>query len=95
MKTLKLLMKLSCFMLLLSAGFCEEDEEVEYTCEDCIAAQDHLCNALLNANCSSSNVSNAIERVKDQCPNGTAKANTIISQCGLGDNLNCLGFSCQ
>ena len=96
MEILKKISMLLCFMLLLSAGFCEDDDEdIEYDCEECIEAQADLCNSLLNANCSSSNVTDAIERVNDNCPNGEQKSAAIIVACGLGDNLNCLGFSCQ
>ena len=95
METLKKISMLLCFLLLFTAGFCDDDEDMEFDCDECVDAQADLCNALLNANCSASNVTTAIERVDNNCPNGEAKSAAIIVACGLGDNLNCLGFSCE
>ncbi len=96
MKALKLIGKLMAIVLLTTAGFCDDDE-VEYTCEDCIAAQTELCSALGVANCSdSSGVNNAMEKVRKRCENGVTKASALKAACFFGElHSNCGGYSCN
>ena len=79
------------FFSLFTAGYCDDEEN----CDDCIDAQRHYCQALLDHGCSATSVSEANGRVLDNCTNGSAKAAAIRSNCQLGDNLGCGGFSCD
>lgn len=96
MKTLKLIGKLMAIILLTTAGFCD-DEEAEYTCEDCMAAQTELCNALAASNCDdSSGVNRALDKVHSRCDNGVAKASALKNSCFFGElSSNCGGYSCN
>ena len=96
MKSLKLTFKLFAILLLTTASFCD-DEEVEYTCEDCIAAQAELCNALGTSNCDdSSGVTRASDKVKERCDDGAAKVAALQNGCFFGENdPNCRSFSCN
>ncbi len=92
MRLLKIISMCFLFLTLFTAYECDEDDD---TCQDCIDAQVHYCQALLNNGCSATATSTASGRVKDLCPNGSAKVAAIRSQCQLGDNTGCGGFSCE
>ncbi len=95
MKTLKLIGKLMAIVLLTTAGFCDDDE-VEYTCEDCIAAQAELCNALGASNCSNdAGVGRASDKVRERCDNGGEKVASSQNACFYNENATCSSFSCH
>lgn len=94
MKLLKATIMAFLFLTIFSAGYCDDDT-VDTSCDDCINAQIHYCEALLNNGCSVTSTSEASGRVLDLCDNGSSKVSVIRSQCQLGDNTGCGGFNCD
>ncbi len=96
MKFLKLTFKLLAILLLTTASFCD-DEEVEYTCEECIAAQAELCSALGASNCDdSSSVNSASDKVRKRCDDGSGKVVSLQNGRFFGENdPDCSSFSCN
>ena len=82
------------FFTLFTAGYCDGETE-DTSCQDCIDAQRHYCEALQNNSCNTMSTSTASGQVLDLCDNGSAKLVIIREQCQLGDNLGCGGFTCN
>lgn len=96
MKTLKRFLGLSALFLLTTAFFFDCEDEIEYTCDDCVKAQVELCNALGASNCDDTSAVDAAEaKVRERCDGGAAKVSTINDQCYYNENINCLGFTCH
>jgi len=94
MKLIKTIVMTFGFFTLFTAGFCDDESE-DTSCQDCIDAQVHYCEALLSRGCSATATATAGGRVVDLCDNGSSKAAIIRSQCQLGDNTGCGGFTCN
>lgn len=95
MNLLKTISMAFLFFTLFTAGYCDPDDLEDTSCDDCINAQIHYCEALLSNGCSATSTSTASGRVLDLCENGSAKLSIIRSQCQLGENLGCGGYTCD
>ena len=94
MKLIKTIVMSFLFFSLFTAAYCDGETE-DTSCQDCIDAQRHYCEALQNNGCSATATSTASGRVKAACDNGSAKLAIIRAQCQLGENLGCGGFTCN
>lgn len=83
MKTFKRILILVLLLNLSTAVSCDTEEDI---CNECIAAQEHYIESLLQNGCSLLTTGPARQKVVDACENnGLAKATAIQTACATGD----------
>jgi len=81
-----------------SADGCFGSDDEEIDCQDCIAAQIHLCDALGRTNGRLDQAQNAVDKVKKACGSlGSAKVTAVHTKWLNNPTENCsqMGFTCK